>query len=157
MKNAVNDVYEIAKWFLHTEPMTHKKLQKLLYFSYGIYLAQNNDDYNRLNNSLFENKFEAWVHGPVDPKIYSLYKNNGINLLYLEDIDTVSFDSKIMNALNKTLEIYGKYSADELENISHNQAPWKNARKNLMPIESSNNLLSDVDIFLTFKEILLDE
>lgn len=157
MKNAVNDVYEIAKWFLHTEPMTHKKLQKLLYFSYGIYLAQNNDDYNRLNNSLFENKFEAWVHGPVDPKIYSLYKNNGINLLYLEDIDTVSFDSKIMNALNKTLEIYGKYNADELENISHNQAPWKNARKNLMPIESSNNLLSDVDIFLTFKEILLDE
>ena len=70
MKNAVKDVYEIAKWFLHTEPMTHKKLQKLLYFSYGIYLAQNNENCNKLNNSLFKNKFEAWVHGPVDPKIY---------------------------------------------------------------------------------------
>ena len=157
MKNAVKDVYEIAKWFLHTEPMTHKKLQKLLYFSYGIYLAQNNENCNKLNNSLFKNKFEAWVHGPVDPKIYSLYKNNGINLLYLENIETTSFNQHIMNALNKTMELYNQYSADELENISHNQAPWKNARKNLMPMESSNNLLSDVDIYLTFKKILSNE
>lgn len=157
MKNAVNDVYEVAKWFLHTEPMTHKKLQKLLYFSYGIYLAQNNDDSNDLSNSLFQNKFEAWVHGPVDPKIYSLYKNNGINLLSLENIETISFNQDVMNALNKTMEIYGKYSADELENISHNQAPWINARKGLTPIEASNNLLSDVDIFLTFRNILLNE
>jgi len=157
MKNAVKDVYEIAKWFLHTEPMTHKKLQKLLYFSYGIYLAQNNENCNKLNNSLFKNKFEAWVHGPVDPKIYSLYKNNGINLLYLENIETTSFNQNIMNALNKTMELYNQYSADELENISHNQAPWKNARKNLMPMESSNNLLSDVDIYLTFKKILSNE
>ena len=62
-----------------------------------------------------------------------------------------------MNALNKTMELYNQYSADELENISHNQAPWKNARKNLMPMESSNNLLSDVDIYLTFKKILSNE
>lgn len=156
MKYAVNDIYEVAKWFLHTEPMTHKKLQKLLYFSYGIYLSQNNDDPTNLTNLLFENKFEAWVHGPVDPKIYSLYKNNGINLLFLENIEIVSFSQNILNALNKTLEIYGKYSADELENISHNQTPWKNARKGLMPIEPSTNLLSDVDIFLTFKKILLE-
>ena len=96
MNNAVNDVYEVAKWFLHTEPMTHKKLQKLLYFSYGIYLAQNNDNINQLKNSLFENKFEAWVHGPVDPKIYSLYKNNGINLISIENIDTINFNSEVM-------------------------------------------------------------
>ncbi len=62
-----------------------------------------------------------------------------------------------MNALNKTMEIYGNYSADELENISHNQAPWMNARKGLAPIEASNNLLSDVDIFLTFTKILFNE
>ena len=157
IKNEVNDIYEISKWFLHVKPMTHKKLQKLLYFSYGIYLAQNNDNPNTLNSFLFPNKFEAWVHGPVDPKIYSLYKNNGINLLSLENIETVSFNEKIMNALNKTMEIYGDYSADELENISHNQQPWINARKGLLPIEASNNLLDDGDIFLTFRKILLNE
>ena len=156
MKNAVENVYDVAQWFLHTEPMTHKKLQKLLYFSYGIYLAQNNDNPDDLTDSLFENRFEAWVHGPVDPAIYALYKNNGINLLFLENIEIVSFNQNVMNALNKTMEIYGNYSADELENISHNQAPWINAREGLTPIEPSTKLLSDVDIFLTFRNILLN-
>ncbi len=157
MNVAINDIYEIAKWFLHTEPMTHKKLQKLLYFSYGIYLAQNNSDSNNLNNFLFKNKFEAWVHGPVDPKIYSLYKNNGVNLLSIESVEKFNFNQEVMNALNKTIEIYGKYSADELENISHSQQPWINARKGLSPIDASNNLLKDEDIFVTFKEILFNE
>lgn len=157
MNNAVNDIYDIARWFLHTEPMTHKKLQKLLYFSYGIYLAENNDNINNLENCLFENNFEAWVHGPVDPKIYSLYKNNGINLLSIESIETFAFEINVMDALNKTMEIYGNYSADELENISHNQSPWKNAREGLLPIEPSNNPLLDVDIFSTFRNELLNE
>lgn len=157
MKYAVNDVYEIAKWFLHTEPMTHKKLQKLLYFSYGIYLAQNNDSPDNLINSLFKNDFEAWVHGPVNPKIYSLYKNNGVNLICLENVEIINFDKTIMDALNKTMEIYGSYSADELENITHNQSPWINARRGLSRVEASSNLLSDKDIFITFRNVLANE
>ena len=156
MKKAVNDIYDVAKWFLHTEPMTHKKLQKLLYFSYGIYLAQNNDSEFDLEKSLFENNFQAWVHGPVDPKIYSLYKNNGINLLHIENIDTFDFEPDVMNALNLTMEIYSKYSADELENISHNQLPWQNARRGLSPIEASSNPLLDTDIFKTFRNELIN-
>lgn len=156
MKNAVNNIYDVAKWFLHTEPMTHKKLQKLLYFSYGIYLAQNNENEYKLEKALFKNNFQAWVHGPVDPMIYSLYKNNGINYLYIENIETFDFDTEVMNALNKTMEIYGDYSADELENISHNQAPWRKARKGLLPIEASNELLSDIDIYVVFKNEVLN-
>lgn len=157
MKTAVNNIFDVAKWFLHTEPMTHKKLQKLLYFSYGIYLAQNNESENKLEKSLFANNFEAWVHGPVDPTIYSLFKNNGINLLSIESIETYDFDLDIMNALNTTMEIYGNYSADELENITHNQTPWKNARKGLAPMEASNNPLLDTDIFTTFRNELINE
>lgn len=156
MKYAVNDIYEIAKWFLHTEAMTHKKLQKLLYFSYGIYLAQNNVSTSTLEKSLFKNNFEAWVHGPVDPTIYSLYKNNGINLLSIEKVETFSFDLEIINALNKTMEMYGEYSADELENITHDHISWKNARKGLSSIEASNNLLSDEDIFIAFRNELMN-
>lgn len=89
--------------FLHIESMTHKKLQKLLYFSYGIYLVQNNSDSNNLNNFLF--------------------KNNGVNLLSIESVEKFNFNQEVMNPLNKTIEIYGKYSADELENISHSQLP----------------------------------
>ena len=83
--------------------MTHKKLQKLLYFSYGIYLVQNNSDSNNLNNFLF--------------------KNNGVNLLSIESVEKFNFNQEVMNPLNKTIEIYGKYNADEIENISHSQLP----------------------------------
>lgn len=152
MKYASN-IYEVTNWFLHTKPMKHKKLQKLLYFSYGIYLAQNNDEYS-LNDQLFENNFEAWVHGPVDPMIYSLYKYCGINKLYIEESTTISSNQKILKALNKTMELYGNKEADVLEDITHKQLPWLKARNGIGMTEVSNAKLSEIDIFKTFKDIL---
>ncbi|MDD4188237.1 MAG: DUF4065 domain-containing protein [Bacilli bacterium] len=134
--------------------MTHKKLQKLLYFSFGIYLAKYNDKIDDIHDFLFENNFEAWVHGPVDPNVYEIFKNNGINLLFIEKPEKIEFDEKAQLALNETMKIYGMKSADELENISHSQSPWKNARIGLLPIEPSSNKLDDKDIYLTFKEII---
>ena len=67
------------------------------------------------------------------------------------------FRLDVMNALNLTMELYSKYSADELENISHNQLPWKNARRGLSPIEASSNPLLDTDIFKTFRNELIND
>ncbi len=150
----VDNIYKIVTWFLHTKEMTHKKLQKLLYFSYGIYLYENNKDENNLTNRLFSNHFEAWVHGPVDPDIYEMFKYAGINQLHIETDDIYVFSEKVMEALNKTLDKYGSFDADTLEDITHKQSPWINARKGLQPNEPSNNRLEDKDIYLTFKEIL---
>lgn len=152
-----DDIYKVARWFLHADVMTHKKLQKLLYFSYGIYLAQNNESSEKLEKFMFKNNFEAWVHGPVDPKIYSLFKDNGINLLYIEANEKFDFDKDMLDALNKTMELYGSYSADELENITHRQEPWINARKGLSLIQACSNPLSDISIYNTFKMELLNE
>ena len=145
-------VYDIAKWFLHEKEMTHKKLQKLLYFSYGIYLTENNDDIDNINDLLFLNDFEAWVHGPVVPSIYNRFKNYGITPIGIVKEEKTHFEDKVLNALRKTIDKYGDYSADELEKISHNQTPWIKARKNLSPIEPSNNIINIKDIYLTFKE-----
>ncbi|WP_336507207.1 Panacea domain-containing protein [Paenibacillus larvae] len=51
-------VYDVAKAFLHLESMTPKKLQKLCYYAYSFYLAI-------YEKKLFDDNFEAWVHGPV--------------------------------------------------------------------------------------------
>lgn len=150
----VNDINLIANWFLHNMVITHKQLQKLLYFAYGIYLFRFNENENNINNRLFENHFEAWVHGPVDPDVYERYKYNGINLIHIENITAFDFSENVFRVLNETLDLYGRYSADEMENITHMQSPWKNARKDVLPYEPSNELLSDVDIYLTFREIL---
>jgi len=157
MHKEVNNINKITQWFLHAQPMTHKKLQKLLYFSYGIYLAKNNENGTNLEKTLFENNFEAWANGPVEPTVYNTYKNSGVNFLYVENFDAYDFNLSVMDVLNKTMELYGNYDADELEIISRNQAPWKNARKGLLPFEASSNLLSDADIYVTFKKELLHD
>lgn len=54
-------IFQLAEAFLSIEPQTLTKLQKLCYYSDAWYLAQTDDE-------LFENHFEAWVHGPVDPE-----------------------------------------------------------------------------------------
>lgn len=155
MKNiAVDNINKIAQWFLHVKPMTHKSLQKLLYFSYGIYMVQNNPDKENITNILFENKFEAWVHGPVDPEIYEIYKYNGINLMSKEEPIVVNFSEEVLKALNTTIDIYGSYDADQLEDISHHQTPWIKAREGLKSSEPSDHRLDDKEIFETFYEII---
>ena len=60
---------DIAKYFineLHPEPL---KLQKLLYFAQGF-------SYAFYDKELFNDDFEAWVHGPVIPSIYHEYKKD---------------------------------------------------------------------------------
>ncbi len=153
MKNvAVENLNDIINWFLYQQPMTHKKLQKLLYFSYGIFLTENNKDCDNIKDCLFVNRFEAWVHGPVDPVVYQIYKKSGINLISIESFDESVLNKKVLRALNKTMKIYSEYDADELEEITHNQMPWKKARKGLAPWESSNNRILDRDIFIAFTE-----
>ena len=154
MNIAVDDVFNVVDWFLHVKPMTHKKLQKLLYFSYGIYLVQNNKSRDNIKNVLFFNDFEAWVHGPVEPSVFRTFKYNGINLLSKDDIISNNFSYDILRALNKTMELYGNIDADELEDITHQHISWINARNGVDSIMPSNNKLDDKDIFDSFKNII---
>ena len=74
------NVEDIAEWFLNknriqmnfedSEYITNLKLQKLLYYAQGYFLAKK-------NTSLFEDDFLAWEHGPVIRKIYNKYRTNG--------------------------------------------------------------------------------
>ena len=66
MDNAKYKAEDIANFFLRAiyrdcgDAITPLKLQKLLYFAQGNYLA-------KYNMPLFDEDFEAWIHGPVIP------------------------------------------------------------------------------------------
>ena len=98
----------------------------------------------------FDTCFEAWVHGPFCPELYNKYKIYGSSDIdkYTEEI--VVFSEAELNVLSQVKEIYGKYSGDELENIIQQEIPWKNARKDLMFYEPSNNPILDLDIFESY-------
>ncbi len=132
------DIVQVANAILSKQTMTHKKLQKICYYFYSWYWIKH-------NKSLFDEKFEAWVHGPVSPILYKKFKSHGwkeievnksSNCLSKEDNDF----------LDKLLSIYGKYSADDLEELTHSELPWKIARIGLGRNESSDNKIKIEDI-----------
>lgn len=137
---------DVAKWFLSKQSMSPKKLQKLLYYAYSWVLTLTNDSADDIENKLFENNFEAWVHGPVLRDIYNEYREYGYRKIPQTNCG-ITFSDDINDILRQVWEVYGNYTADELESLTHQESPWKNARKGLSPVEASDKPILDKDIF----------
>lgn len=92
----------------------------MLYYQQGFHLAY-------FKKPLFNSDIEAWKYGPVVPEAYGYYENNGRNGIELEPDRNLDFDSEEEYRLFlKVFEIYGKYSASGLINMTHNEDPWLN-------------------------------
>jgi uncharacterized phage-associated protein len=113
----------VAEYIIHKaqkreKPVTNIKLQKLLYFTQGVYLAK----YNKL---AFEDNIIAWKYGPVVKDIYYKYSLYGA-----EPIITVKkYDSKISlmltNAIDIVLESFLDVNqTDLIEETIKPESPW---------------------------------
>ncbi|AVU89715.1 DUF4065 domain-containing protein [Listeria monocytogenes] len=141
---------QVADWFLCRKAMTPKKLQKMLYYAYAWTLTLTNDSSNNLKNKLFEEKFEAWVHGPVIPEIYHMYKDYGYNKIS-EQEKLINFDNEdIENILKQVMLVYGDYDGNDLESITHQEEPWKEAREGYGPLDSCSEIISDETMYKTY-------
>lgn len=145
--NPKYSAYDIADWFLTKDSMTPKKIQKLVYYAYSWMLTLCNDDRDNLENRLFEEKIEAWVHGPVVPELYRLYASYGYNEIPKSNNREVEFNTEISNLLESVWEVYGSFDGNELESITHQESPWKKARVGYGPLDSCNENISDEEIF----------
>lgn len=137
---------QVANWFLSRSSMSPKKLQKMLYYAYSWVLTLTNDSADNLQNRLFNDKFEAWVHGPVIRSIYGEYAPWGYSEID-KKVETPKFDPDIEDILKQVMDVYNKYTADELESITHQEKPWQEARKGLSPLELGKSNLNDKVIF----------
>lgn len=127
-------VYDVAKSFLAIAPMTHKKLQKLCYYAYSWYLTL-------YDEPLFENCFEAWVHGPVDPGLYNEFKRYGWQ--EIPKVEHPPLDGELFEFVQEVYEAYGHLDGDELEYLTHHEEPWMEARQGLQPYEPCNIPIKD--------------
>ena len=127
------DIGVVANWFLNKASMSHKKLQKLCYYTEAWHQAL-------YNSTLIKNcHFEAWVHGPVCPELYETYKSYGwIDIPRL--INKPEIDHETEEFLEIVYATYGEFSGHQLENITHDEAPWKEAREGLEEYEPSNSI-----------------
>jgi len=135
---------KIAKYMLSKKALSPKQVQKILYYAYAIYLIKYNDEYNENNmNKLFNDKIEAWEHGPVIREVYDYLKYYGHSGDILRFINNEGLsDTKTENFINKILTVYGQYSGYELEKMTHNEEPWKFAF-----MQNKNEEITDKSIF----------
>lgn len=126
-------VFDVAKSFLTLESMTHKKLQKLCYYAQAWNWALENE-------ALFDADFQAWIHGPVCPQLYDVYKIYGWQNIPLEtgtpNLSTCDYES-----IEQIYRIYGQLDGDDLERLTHSELPWQSARKGLRPNEPSVEII----------------
>jgi uncharacterized phage-associated protein len=146
------DVKDVAKAFLTIAPMTHKKLQKLSYYAYAWY-------YTLFGEKLFNNHFQAWVHGPVSPELYHEYKTYGWREIETADELPRSFeqDSELFSFIHEVYESYGHLNGDQLEYLTHIEEPWKEARGNLGELDPCTNVIKDETILRYFQKVLENE
>lgn len=125
---------EVAKWFLShnrvamdeesAEYITNLKLQKLLYYAQGCFLAIT-------GNPLFDDPILAWQHGPVVRSVYDEYKHNGSEgIKFEDDFDVNQFTKQENSILTQVYDEFGQFSAWKLRNMTHNEAPWKETLQN---------------------------
>ncbi|MEE0136997.1 Panacea domain-containing protein [Fusobacterium ulcerans] len=130
-------IEQIADWFLTKEAMRPKKLQKICYYAQAWNLALK-------KKKLIDCDFEAWVHGPVCPKLYRKYKDFGWDLIAQKEVHEIK--SEDLDILESVWETYGEYDGQQLEALTHEETPWLNARKGLGKWDSSNNKISSEDM-----------
>ncbi len=116
----------IAYVFEKLEEVTPLMLQKLLYFTQGIYSAL----YGR---PIFTEDCRAWIHGPVYPEVYDLFRDFKYNpiddarfALLEGTADVLTDDEK--KVIDLVVNTFGIYGGKVLERITHNEDPWKEAR-----------------------------
>lgn len=149
-------VYDVADWFLTKESMSPKKLQKLVYYAYAWTLVFHNDSDEKLENKLFDDKIEAWVHGPVVRKLYRKYAPYGYHNIEKKNDISIKFSNDIEGTLEEVWSAYGDFDGNQLEALTHNEDPWKEARVGLKPLDGTDRKIKDQIMFNYYSEEMVE-
>lgn len=141
------EVLDAARYFLSLGSMQHKKLQKLCYYAQAWYLALTGDE-------LLNTDFEAWVHGPVSPKLYVRYRDWGGLIIPQMPYDASEIDEKIRRFLLEIYNMYKDYSADDLERLTHQERPWQEAREGYSSTEICRKRISPNTMKMFYRRLL---
>jgi uncharacterized phage-associated protein len=129
---ATTSVKDVSKIVIQKSsgPISNLKLQKLLYYVQGWSLALRGQE-------AFRERIEAWVHGPVVPAAFYEYRHFGWN-----PIDVPTDAISISGGEVSVLGVYGSFTASQLESLSHDESPWREARGDLDPKAPSKNVIT---------------
>ena len=142
------NVFDVAKYILHycaennVSDCSNKKLQKLLYYIQAWSLTFRDKE-------MFDDKIEAWLHGPVVSSIYHKYKRYGYEPISAAVPSRFGqFSDDDLSLMNEVLNGYAKYDAGYLEMRTHIEEPWVKAR------QSDSKVISNEHMKNYYKDVL---
>ncbi len=143
------EVNKVAEFFVmlgnrnEDDQITNLKLNKLMYFAQGAYLA-------RTGKPLFDEPIEVWPLGPVVPSVYSTYKPCGKRQIEYDendDLDVEEFSLDEFEALIDVAREFGQYTGSRLISMTHKPGTlWSKAN------DAGSNIISQDDIKEYFLE-----
>jgi uncharacterized phage-associated protein len=77
-----------------------------------------------VGTALFNEPIVAWKHGPVVESVYHKYKVFGSNGIEQDEYALTKFDTVTESILKQVYEVFGKYSAWKLREMTHSEPPW---------------------------------
>lgn len=117
------NVRDVAAYILERHgPMTAMKLQKLCYYSQAWHLVWE-------ERPLFDSPIQAWANGPV---VVDLYRSHRGQLVLgeggIKGGDSANLTSDERGSIDGVLDFYGGMHAHQLSELTHREAPWRDAR-----------------------------
>lgn len=125
-------VHDVAAYILQQcGRMTAMKLQKLVYYCQAWSLVWQ-------QRPLFGERIEAWTHGPVVPELWGKHQGSREVTAPWPDGQPEELNAVAKETVDAVLVLYADKNADELSSLTHQEAPWKDARAGLPPDSRSN-------------------
>ena len=115
--------HDVARYFVSLvdeeagDSISNLKVQKLLYYAQGFHLAV-------YGKPLFPEAIKAWMHGPVVPTVYHLYKEHGGRPIPVDKVRIEDYSPEVRELLDEVWAVYGQFTASKLESMTHNEPPW---------------------------------
>lgn len=139
----------------------HMKLQKLVYYSYGWWLASHGLEHAPLTNE----EPEIWKHGPVFSSLYAVLKVFGRSPIFavqstgpFSEPDWISHDNNVVKLIDWIWSRYGHLSSFALSDMTHSPGTswYRTAVDNNFSV-SLNTKISKNYIFEEFSALVKAE
>jgi uncharacterized phage-associated protein len=111
---------DVAQFILDQHgPMTAMKLQKLVYYSQAWSVVWDDD-------VLFDEPIEAWKNGPVVRDLWEATRGS-LRVSRIPSGNACTLADAQAETVRRVLQFYGDKDAQWLSDLTHMEAPWKDA------------------------------
>jgi uncharacterized phage-associated protein len=118
--------HDVAAYILEkTGATSAMKLQKLVYYSQAWHLVWDDEP-------LFGDRVEAWANGPVVPVLYRAHRGSFTVKAWSQG-QASKLTTSQRQSIDAIVKHYGPKEAVVLSQLTHREAPWRDAREGLQP------------------------